>query len=87
MDLNPLERVAARIAENPRFGPSLVLYSLVKTLSTGKGQYMFLLSKLRDLDEADRRLAYGLMEAMAEGLNETPEWRAGVERIDVLLRG
>lgn len=82
-----LARLEARIAEAPASGPALVLYSLVKTVSTGRGQYLFLLSRLRELDPEDRKLAYAVMEAVATGGNETRAWAEGVARLDALVSG
>lgn len=65
---------------------SLVLFALVKTLSAQQGQYLFLLNKLRDLDAGQRQLAYRLMEAMAEGVNTTPEWQAKVVEMETAIR-
>jgi len=82
-----LGRVEARIAAAPASAAALILYSLVKTVSTGRGQYLFLLNKLRDLPPEDRRLAYEIMEAVATGANETPAWAEGVARLDALVSG
>lgn len=65
---------------------SLVLFALVKTLSSQQGQYLFLLNKLRDLDAGQRQLAYRLMEAMAEGVNTTPAWQAKVVEMETAIR-
>ena len=82
-----LARLESRIAAAPASAPALILYSLVKTVSTGRGQYLFLLNKLRDLPAEDRRLAYDVMEAVATGANETPAWAEGVARLDALVSG
>ena len=77
-----LEQVTALIESDPRSGQSLLLYALVKTLSTGQGHYLYTLKKLRELQPAQRQLAYGLMEQMAEGMNQTDAWREAVQRMD-----
>jgi len=82
-----MARLEARIGEAPSSAAALVLYSLVKTVSTGRGQYLFLLNKLRDLGPEDRGLAYAVMEAVATGANESPAWREGVARLDALVAG
>lgn len=87
MTPDPLNATLELLESNPRSGAGLVLYALVKTLSSPRGQYMFLLNKLRDLDENNRQLAYGLMEVMVAKGNETPEWEAMVARMDAALRG
>ena len=87
MSDDTLERVTALIQANPRSGQALLLYALVKTLSTQKGHYMYTLKKLRELHPEQRQLAYGLMEQMAQGVNETPAWHAAVERMDEAMTG
>lgn len=87
MNPDALDTTLKLLQSNPRSGAALVLYALVKTLSSPRGQYMFLLNKLRDLDEEHRRIAYGLMEIMADKGNETPEWQALVDKMDAALRG
>ncbi|KPK39061.1 MAG: hypothetical protein AMJ69_06650 [Gammaproteobacteria bacterium SG8_47] len=77
-----LEQVTALIDADPRSGQSLLLYALVKALSTAQGHYLYTLKKLRELQPAQRLLAYALMEQMAQGLNETQAWRDAVRRMD-----
>lgn len=81
-----LDETVSAIAADPDSGQSLLLYALIKTLSTEKGGCVFLLTKLRDMTPATRRLAYGLMELMAQGVNRTPDWGAAVARIDQAIQ-
>ena len=82
MDLTPLEQTVSRIEHDPRSGQSLLLYALVKTLSTPTGGHAYLLTKLKEMTPDTRRLAYGLMEAMAVGGCETGRWREAVATMD-----
>ena len=84
--MEALEDLLNIVRDNTHGAGSLVLFALVKTLSTQQGQYLFLLNKLADLDEGQRRLAYRLMEAMVAGTNKTPEWGAKVAEIEMLIR-
>jgi hypothetical protein len=85
--LEALEEATRAVESDPHAGQSLLLYALVKTLSTGKGGHAYTLSKLRDMNEGSRALAYGLMELMARGHNETPQWQLNVARMDAAMRG
>lgn len=82
MNEDPLEQVTALVEANPRSGQSLLLYALVKTLTTAQGHYLYTLKKLRELQPKQRQLAYGLMEEMARGLNEGQAWQDAVKRMD-----
>lgn len=91
-DLNPdyqkvLDAVSAIVAADSHSAASLVLFALMKTLSAEQGQYLFLLNKLRDLDAAERRLAYQLMDLMTREVNHSAEWHATVEAIEARIRG
>lgn len=85
-DLAVLDATVRFIEADPDSSQSLLLYALLKTLSTEKGGHAFLLSKLREMNESTRKLAYGLMELMAQGLHTTPEWAAAVARIDAAIQ-
>ena len=85
--MDALDELLNMIRANTHGAGSLVLFALVKTLSTQQGQYLFLLNKLKDLDEAQRQLAYRLMEAMVAGANTTPEWHARIAEIESVIRG
>lgn len=85
--MDDLDELLNIIRANTHAAGSLVLFALVKTLSAQQGQYLFLLNKLKDLDESQRRLAYRLMEAMVAGVNTTPEWHARIAEIESAIRG
>lgn len=84
--MDALDELLEMIRANTHGAASLVLFALVKTLSAQQGQYLFLLNKLRDLDEGQRRLAYRLMEIMVAGGNTTPEWHAKVAAMETAIR-
>jgi hypothetical protein len=82
-----LQKVAEIIKADPHGGLSLNLYALVSTLRMEKSGYMYMLRKLRDLSPEQRRLAYGLMELMAENGNQGEAWEAAVRAMDQAMRG
>lgn len=84
--MNALDELLEMIRGKPHGAASLVLFALVKTLSAKQSQYLFLLNKLRDLDTAQRQLAYRLMERMAAGDNELPDWQAKVQAMEDAIR-
>lgn len=86
MDLTPLEETRQIVRDNTHGGASLLLFALLKTLSAENGQYLYLLNKLRDMTPETRQLAYRLMELMAQGGNETGEWRSTVSEIEEMIR-
>ncbi len=86
MSDNTLEQITALVRDNTHSGASLTLFALMKTLSSHNHQYLFLLNKLRDLNEEQRQLAYALMEMMVAGENETPAWNQAVETVEELIR-
>ncbi|QKT02490.1 hypothetical protein HUS23_00910 [Ectothiorhodospiraceae bacterium 2226] len=86
-DFSALEKVTRLIEEAPHGGAGLMFYALVKTLSTEKGGAAYLLVKLREFTPEERQLAYGLMELMASGASQEPEWGAAVARMDTAMRG
>jgi hypothetical protein len=81
-----LQQVVDLIKANPHGGTSLNLYALVSTMRMEKGGYLYMLRKLRDIDPEHRRLAYGLMELMAEHRNQGPEWDAALQAMDEAVR-
>ena len=81
-----LEDVIAEIAAAPQSAPALTLYALVSTLEFEQAGYLFRLVKLRDLSPPQRRLAYRLMEAMADGANAGEDWRRAKVQMDALVR-
>lgn len=84
--MDALDELLNMIRADTHGAASLVLFALVKTLSAQQGQYLFLLNKLKDLNEPQRRLAYRLMEAMVAGSNITPDWQAGVAAMEAAIR-
>lgn len=84
--MDALDELLDMIRADTHGAASLVLFALVKTLSAQQGQYLFLLNKLKDLDEPQRRLAYRLMEAMVAGANATPEWHAKIAAMEEAIR-
>ena len=47
---------------------------------------MFMLRKLRDLSPQHRRMAYGLMELMAEHGNQGEAWNAAIAAMDEAVK-
>lgn len=86
MDLTPLEETRQLVQDNTHGGASLLLFALLKTLSAENGQYLYLLNKLQDMTPETRQLAYRLMELMAQGGNETTEWKSAVSEIEDMIR-
>jgi hypothetical protein len=82
-----LQEVVEIVRTQPRSAAALNLYALVSTLRMEKSGYMYMLRKLRELDPAHRRLAYGLMELMAEHGNQGEAWEAAVRAMDAAVRG
>ena len=81
-----LQQVVDLIKADPHGGASLNLYALVSTLKMEKGGNMYMLRKLRDLNPEHRRLAYNLMELMAEHGNHGEAWEAAVAAMDEAIR-
>lgn len=86
MSEDVLQQVVDLIKADPHGGASLNLYALVSTLKMDKGGNMYMLRKLRDLNPEHRRLAYGLMELMAEHGNQGESWEAAVAAMDEAIR-
>lgn len=82
-----LEEVAAEIAAAPESAAGLTLYALFCTLEYEQAGCLFKLVKLRDLSAPQRRLAYRLMDLMAEGGNAGPAWEEAKRRMDAAVRG
>ncbi|WP_456375127.1 hypothetical protein [Thiolapillus sp.] len=87
MSTSVLDKVLEQVRQAPHSATSLVLYALVNTLEYEAAGCLFKLTKLRDLDENGRRLAYALMELMAEGGNRGQVWDDAKARMDELIRG
>ena len=84
--MHALDELLDIVRANSHGGASLVLFALVKTMSTQSGQDLYLLNKLKDLDAVQRQLAYRLMEAMVAGDNAQPEWQEKIATIEDLIR-
>lgn len=81
-----LDEVLMKLEQAPHSAGALVLYALVSTLEHEPAGYLFKLTKLRDLDADERRIAYRLMELMVGGGNSGPRWEAAKRRMDELVR-
>lgn len=86
MSQDTYEAVKALVKENAHSGPSLTLFALMKTLSSHNHQYLFLLNKLRDLNDEQRQVAYALMEMMVAGENQSDAWNQAVIEIEAMIR-
>ncbi|MGD8674120.1 MAG: hypothetical protein PVF07_04530 [Thiogranum sp.] len=86
MSQEALQQVVDLVKADPHGGASLSLYALVSTLRMEKGGYMYMLRKLRDLNPEHRRLAYGLMELMAEQGNRGEAWERALAEMDAAIR-
>lgn len=86
MNSSPLNEVLALIEAAPHSAPALTLYSLVSTLEFEKAGCLFKLDKLKDLDAAQRQLAYRLMESMVAGQVGAANWQVAKSRMDALIR-
>lgn len=83
---NPLDAVVALVEAAPHSAAALTLYALVSTLEFEKAGYLFKLDKFRDLDAAQRQLAYGLLELMVAGKVGDRAWQQAKSRLDALVR-
>jgi len=81
-----LEEVLGVINAAPRSAAALTLYALVSTLEHEGAGCLFKLDKLRDLSAAQRRLAYGLMEMMAQRRIGDAVWVAAKTKMDASVR-
>ena len=81
-----LDAVVAEVAAAPHSAAAPTLYALASTLEFEHAGCLYKLLKLRDLSSAQRRLAYGLMELMADGGIQGEEWRRAKARMDALVR-
>ena len=86
MSTSVLDKVLEQVRLAPHSATSLVLYALVNTLEYEAAGCLFKLTKLRDLDAEGRRLAYALMELMAEGGNRGSAWNEAKAAMDELVR-
>jgi hypothetical protein len=82
-----LAETLALVEQAPETAPALTLYALVNTLEYEQAGWLFKLTKLRDLEEEHRRLAYGLMELAVAGGVGTDTWTEAKARLDRAIRG
>ncbi len=82
-----LETIVKSIETSPRSGQALLLFALAKTLDVPKTGHMYMLKKLQEMDAETRRLAYGLMERMAQQGNQGDEWQRAVIRMEAAIQG
>jgi len=81
-----LEEVVQVIEATPRSGQALLLFALAKTLDVPKTGHMYMLKKLQEMDAETRRLAYGLMELMAQQGNQGDEWNKAIARMEKAIQ-
>ena len=86
MSNDPLTDVLKLIEARPHSAQALTLYALVNTLEYERAGCLFKLTKLKDLDEAGRQVAYALMELMVAEGNSGEHWDRLKTRIDELVR-
>ncbi|MCF7985344.1 MAG: hypothetical protein K9L70_13155 [Thiohalocapsa sp.] len=82
--LNEILRI---VEQAPESAVGLTLYALVNTLEYERAGCLFKLTKLRELSPEQRRLAYGLMELMAERGVGDAAWTDAKARMDRAVRG
>ncbi len=87
MDYPELEEIVKAIESTPRSGQALLLFALAKTLDVPKTGHMYMLKKLQEMDADTRRLAYGLMELMAQQGNHGDEWQGAISRMEAAIQG
>ena len=81
-----LEEVVKVIETTPRSGQALLLFALAKTLDVPKTGHMYMLKKLQEMDAETRRLAYGLMEMMAQQGNLGEDWNKAITRMEKAIQ-
>jgi hypothetical protein len=84
---DPLTETLVLIESAPESASALTLYALVSTLEHQNAGCLFKLTKLLDLAESHRPLAYGLMELLAKGEVGGERWTAAKTQMDDLIRG
>jgi hypothetical protein len=67
---NPLDLALVVILAAPHSVAHLTLYSLISALELERAGCLFKPTRLRDLDHEIRKIAYQLMELMADGVNQ-----------------
>lgn len=85
-DTCALDQALEIIRGAPHSASALTLYALVSTLEFDQAGCLFKLTKLRDLDEQTRPLAYRLMELMVDGGNRGERWRSLKQAMDEAVR-
>jgi hypothetical protein len=86
MSEDMLEQVVGLIESSPRSGQALLLFALAKTLDVPKTGHMYMLKKLQEMDSDTRRLAYGLMELMAQQGNQGNVWNQAITRMEKAIQ-
>ena len=81
-----LGEVVKLIEATPRSGQALLLFALAKTLDVPKTGHMYMLRKLQEMDAETRRLAYGLMELMAQQGNQGDIWNRAIARMEAAIQ-
>ena len=81
-----LAEVVKVIETTPRSGQALLLFALAKTLDVPKTGHMYMLKKLQEMDAETRRLAYGLMELMAQQGNQGEDWNQAIARMEKAIQ-
>ena len=81
-----LAEVVKVIETTPRSGQALLLFALAKTLDVPKTGHMYMLKKLQEMDAETRRLAYGLMELMAQQGNQGDDWNQAITRMEKAIQ-
>lgn len=82
-----LDAVIALVEASPHSAAGLTLYALISTLEFERAGYLFKLDKFKDLDAAQRRLAYDLIELMVAGKIGDAVWQTAKSRLDAIIRG
>lgn len=85
--VDPLDRTLEIIRDAPHSASALTLYALISTLEFEPAGCLFKLTKLRDLDDETRQLAYQLMALMVDGGNQGEHWQAVKQAMDEAVRG
>ena len=81
-----LDEILRLVERSPHSAAALTLYAMVNTMDYEQAGCLFKLNKLRDLQPAERQLAYALMELMVEQGNSGSAWKQAKSRMDELVR-
>jgi len=82
-----LEKITEQIESDPRSGQSLLLFALIATLNVEKTGHMYLLAKLKEFTPANRQLAYGVIEMMANNEIGDDAWQKAYTKMETAIRG